>query len=141
MSWLLVLVSHSHYAKRDDKQALKKSKEFKSMQMARLVLKLNPSQGGSKEMLYPTMTAMVLGVLFVTALAAVDWYVWSIAAVSNWRRPVSARPLTVRELANKLLGRVVAINAEVLPHVATTIAEVKPAVSGNDEGHGFKRVA
>jgi hypothetical protein len=91
-------------------------------------------------MLYPTMTATVLGVLFVTALAAVDWYVWGVATVRNYRQPVSARPLTVRELINKFLGRVVATNAEVLPQGVTATAEAKPAVS-NDEGHGFKRVA
>jgi hypothetical protein len=86
------------------------------------------------------MTATVLGVLFVTGLAAVDWYVWSMAAVENYRHPVSARPLTMREIANKALGRVVAVNAEVLPQVTTATVEAKPAVS-NDEGHGFKRVA
>jgi hypothetical protein len=92
-------------------------------------------------MLYPTMTATILGVLFVTGLAAVDWYVWGMAAVEGYRHPVSARPLTLREIVNKALGRVVAVNAEVLPHTATANAEAKPAVNGNDEGHGFKRVA
>jgi len=90
-------------------------------------------------MLYPTMTATVLGVLFVTALAAVDWYVWSVAAVENYRHPASARPLTIREVINKALGRIVAVNAEVLPNMGTATAEAKPVVS--DEGHGFKKVA
>lgn len=89
-------------------------------------------------MLYPTMTATVLGLLFVTALAAIDWYVWNAGGGTGIRRPFNARPLTVSELANKFLGRVVTINADVLPANVLTSGQAKPA---HDDGHGFKKVA
>lgn len=90
-------------------------------------------------MLQPTMTATVLGILFVTALAAVDWYVWSTAGSASFRRPITARPLTLRELGYKVLGRLVTVNAEVLP--ATVMANRENATAQHDDGHGFKKVA
>jgi len=87
------------------------------------------------------MTVAVLGVLFVTALAAVDWYVWGMATVQNFRHPVNLRPLTLREMVNNALARVVALNAERLPQAVIGNAEEKPAAGGDDDGHGFKRVA
>jgi hypothetical protein len=90
-------------------------------------------------MLYPTMTATVLGILFVTALAAVDWYVWGTAGAASYRRPETARPLTLKELSGRFLARVVALNGQVLPANVIANGETKPAQ--HDEGHGFKRVA
>jgi hypothetical protein len=91
-------------------------------------------------MLYPTMTVAVLGILFVTALAAADWYVWGAAVTTGIRRPITVRPLTLRELADKFLGRVIATNAEVLPASVIAHSEAPPAAASND-GHGFKKVA
>jgi hypothetical protein len=85
------------------------------------------------------MTTTVLGILFVTALAAIDWYVWSAAGSASFRRPISARPLTLRELSNKFLGRLVATNAGVLPASALVNNEAK--ADQHDHGHGFKKVA
>jgi hypothetical protein len=90
-------------------------------------------------MLQPTITTTVLGILFVTALAAIDWYVWSTAGSASFRRPITARPLTLREFGNKILGRVVAANAGVLPVNVLATNEAKPAQ--HDDGHGFKKVA
>jgi hypothetical protein len=108
--------------------------------MAQTVLRLDSESGRLKEMLYPTMTAMVLGILFVAAIAAVDWYVWSAAGVASFRRPVKARPLTARDLFNKFLGRVVEANAEVLP-ASVMAREADASAAKDDNGNGFKKVA
>jgi hypothetical protein len=55
-------------------------------------------------MLNPTLITIVLAVLTVLALAAADWFVWRMATGPSSYRPRLVEPLTVRDLANKLLA-------------------------------------
>jgi hypothetical protein len=77
-----------------------------------------------------------------------DWYIWGIAQKPHFHSPRLIRPLSVRELAARLLSGIVASNTEVLM-VPLTIApdaiakppraRVIPATS--EVNHGFKEVA
>jgi hypothetical protein len=55
-------------------------------------------------MLNPTFTTTSFAILTVLALAAADWFVWSIAAGPRAYRPRLIQPLTPRDLANNFLA-------------------------------------
>jgi hypothetical protein len=86
------------------------------------------------------MTLAVLGTLVIAGLAAVDWYVWGVAGNGHLRDERTVRPLTMRELAARLLGGVAATNGEVL---MVPPAVARACSTGNEEHHGqgFKKVA
>lgn len=93
-------------------------------------------------MLYPTITAIMFGIVFLAALAAIDWYVWGLTMVPSMRRPRTVQPLTAGEMTEKFLERMVAVNQEVLPQSVLASAEAAPvATDTNADGHGFKKVA
>jgi hypothetical protein len=92
-------------------------------------------------MLQFTETTMVLGILALTGFAAIDWFVWGMAATRDFYRPSTLRPLSLGELTNKFLGRMVKTNREVLPASAINHVEDHVMAPANDGGHGFKKVA
>jgi hypothetical protein len=95
------------------------------------------------KMLYPTILVAVLAIIGAVGLVAIDWYVWgtSVASRSHYS---SIKPLTVRELAARFLGGVMASNTEVLMAPTATLAKVPCAQTKRAAGHesqGFKKVA
>lgn len=96
-------------------------------------------------MLNPTVIVAGLGIVAIAGLAMVDWYVWGMAAKGNLRDARLVQPLTIRELAARLLGGMAATNSEVLmvPPAITKDAAVNSMVAGKDrhDRHGFKEVA
>jgi hypothetical protein len=97
-------------------------------------------------MLNPTIIAATLGILIIGGLAAVDWYIWGLASKGRLQEQRIVRPLTMRELADKLLGGIAATNGEVLmvpPVVARTSASktLAGAEKHDHDDHGFKKVA
>jgi len=90
-------------------------------------------------MLNPTSLA-VLGTLAIAGLAAVDWYVWGVAAKGHLHDIRTVRPLTMRELATRLLGGVAATNGEVLM-VPPAVAPACVTANEDHHGQGFKKVA
>jgi len=95
-------------------------------------------------MLYPTIFIAVSGIIGVIGLAAIDWYVWGTPEALRLQRRSLIRPLTIRELAAKFLGGVMASNTEVLMVPPTSMAKTPCAqlkVVTGDHSHGFKKVA
>jgi hypothetical protein len=86
------------------------------------------------------MTLAVLGTLVIAGLAAVDWYVWGVASKGHLHEMRTVRPLTMRELAVRLLGGVAATNGEVLM-VPPAVAPACAAENEDHHGQGFKKVA
>jgi hypothetical protein len=93
----------------------------------------------------PSIIAAALGTSVIAGLAAVDWYVWGVASKADLRDVHVVRPLTMRELAARLLGGVAATNGEVLmvpSAVAPSTTDAFAAAEEHDHrSHGFKKVA
>jgi hypothetical protein len=92
-------------------------------------------------MLNPTIITAALGFLAIAGLAAVDWYVWGMAAKGHLHDARLVRPLTARELAGRLLGGVAATNGEVLMVPPAITAKAVTATYNHHDRHGFKEVA
>lgn len=74
-------------------------------------------------------------------LVAADWYIWGLNSLSNPRHPRRPQPLTGLELVDLALGRLIAVNEEVLPRAAFEGAPAKGSPVTTDPDDGFKRVA
>ena len=92
-------------------------------------------------MLIPSTFVLLAGALSTAILAAADWYVWGLNVVSNPRHPRRPQPLTGLELVDLALGRLIAVNEEVLPRAAFEGAQAKGLPAVTDPDDGFKRVA
>jgi hypothetical protein len=92
-------------------------------------------------MLNPSIITAALGFLAIAGLAAVDWYVWGMAAKGHLHDARNVHPLTARELAARLLGGVAATNGEVLMVPPVIPATAETATHTHHDRHGFKEVA
>jgi len=93
-------------------------------------------------MLYPSMTAITFGIVLLTALAALNWYLWGLTMVPTIHRPLTAQPLGPGGLTQKYSEPMVAAGQEVLPQSGLTAeAGAAPVANASADSHGFKQVA
>ena len=90
-------------------------------------------------MLIPSSWALFGGLVLLGALAAMDWFIWSLNLAVHPRQPRHPVPLTGLELVDLGLRRLIAVNEAVLPRAAFARAKGRPLATDPDDG--FKRVA
>ena len=106
--------------------------------MAHIMLKLTSRSSEAPNLrMMPSVSIMTFAAAVVAVGLVIAWYLGGIVPAES---PSNVKPLTATDLLEKVLGRAVALEQDVLPRSAMNPAPAATATVHNDDD-GFKKVA